>query len=167
MSKQQVQWWRRWLSVGGKWTLPVLVGVGVAGLAERSLAHGVVMQYNTTQAISIQAKYDSGEPFANAQVIVYAPDSDTPWTKGTTDNNGMFTFTPDQSKPGTWQVKVRSAGHGDVANIPVGETTISETQNLAAVSSNAGYTPLQKGVMAAAVIWGCVGTALFFLRRKA
>jgi len=163
MSKQQIQWRRRWLSLGGRWALPGLLGVAIMGLAERSLAHGVVMQYQTTQAVSVQAKYDSGEPFANAQVTVYAPDSDQPWSKGTTDNNGVFTFTPDDLKPGTWQVKVRSAGHGDVANIPVS----SGTQKLATVSGGNGYTPLQKGVMAASVIWGCVGTALFFLRRKA
>lgn len=162
MSKRQMQERRKWTSVGGRWMVPVLLGAGIMGLAERSLAHGVVMQYQTTQAVSVQAKYDSGEPFANAQVTVYAPDSDAPWSKGTTDNNGLFVFTPDATKPGTWQVKVRSAGHGDVANIPVGET-----QNLAAVSGGTGYTPLQKGVMAASVVWGCVGTALFFLRRKA
>lgn len=148
------------------WWVPIVL-VSVGGHVEAAIAHGVEMQYQTTQAVSVQAKYDTGTPLANAQVTVYAPDSDTPWLKGTTDDKGAFTFTPDLSKPGTWQVKARLAGHGDVLNVPVGEGGISTTsQSAGTASGGAGYTPLQKGVMAASIIWGAIGTALFFLGRK-
>ncbi|MDX2244083.1 MAG: carboxypeptidase-like regulatory domain-containing protein [Leptolyngbyaceae cyanobacterium bins.302] len=150
----------RWLSC--KIGFPVLL-LGTLGQAGSAIAHGVEMQYQTTQAIALQAKYDTGAPFANAQVSVYAPDSDAPWLKGTTNSEGQFTFTPDASKPGTWQVKVRSAGHGEILNIPV-----SAAQATATTPANpgTGYTSLQKGVMAASVIWGAIGTALFFWGRK-
>ncbi|MDX2230029.1 MAG: carboxypeptidase regulatory-like domain-containing protein [Leptolyngbyaceae cyanobacterium bins.349] len=153
--------WINWSRAVG-WVPVVLVSVG--GQIEAAIAHGVDMQYQTTQAISVQAKYDTGTPLANAQVTVYAPDSDAPWLKGTTDDRGTFTFTPDLSKPGTWQVKARLAGHGDVLNVPVG--TSDTAQATATTSGGTGYTPLQKGVMAASIIWGAMGTALFFLGRK-
>ena len=33
-------------------------------------------------------------------------------------------------------------------------------------SESLEYTPVQRGLMIASVIWGCVGTTLFFLNRK-
>ena len=137
--------------------------LGTLGQAGSAIAHGVEMQYQTTQAITIQAKYDTGAPFANAQVTIYAPADDSPWVKGTTDGEGRFTFTPDSTKPGTWQVKVRSAGHGNILNIPI---NASQSTTGAQASTNTGYTSLQKGVMVASVVWGAIGTALFFRGRK-
>ncbi|MGI0487746.1 carboxypeptidase regulatory-like domain-containing protein [Pantanalinema rosaneae CENA516] len=158
---------KNWVNqMSSPWLFP-LVLISMVGQMGAAIAHGVDMQYQTTQAISVQAKYDTGTPFANAQVTVYAPNSDAPWLKGTTDNNGNFTFTPDPSQPGTWQVKARLAGHGNVLNVPIGEAGISSTTQTATNTNGAsGYTPLQKGVMAASIIWGAMGTALFFLGRK-
>lgn len=174
------------MGAASRWELLPVLMLGVFWQAESAIAHGVVMKYQTTEAIVVQSAYDSGEPMANAQVTVYAPKSDKPWLKGTTDANGRFVFTPDRAKPGSWNVKVRSAGHGNTINVIVAKPTLkladdgqpqseavasrddsqSEPQ-LASVSDGAGYTPLQKGVMTAAIIWGCIGTALFFRRRKA
>jgi nickel transport protein len=91
---------------------------------------------------------------------VYAPDDpSTPWLTGVCDDEGRFSFVPDTSKPGMWDVQVRQAGHGDIVHIPVGED--------AAVSgSTGGYTTLQIVLMALCVVWGSVGTALYFSRRK-
>ena len=152
------------------WMLPLAL-MSMLGYAQTAIAHGVDLQYQTTQAIWVQATYDTGAPLANAQVTVYAPDSDTPWLKGTTDGQGKFTFTPDPTKSGIWQVKARLAGHGDVLNIAVGEAgsagaIAADRTYLEASRGTTGYTPLQKGVMAASVIWGAIGTALFFVRRK-
>jgi len=148
------------------WMLPVVL-VSILGQIEGAIAHGVAMQYQTAQAIAVQANYDTGAPLANAQVTVYAPDSERPWLKGTTDEQGKFTFTPDPNKAGTWQVKARLAGHGDVLNIPVdSEGSAIATNGQPKLGEAAGYTPLQKGVMAASIIWGAIGTALFFLGRK-
>ena len=139
-------------------------------LPNKALAHGANIQYRQTSAISIQAKYDDGKPMANAQVVIYAPsDRATPWLKGTTDNSGNFTFVPDSNpqNQGDWDIKVRQSGHGDITSIPIGKdrlaTPTSQTQ---LVSGDDGYTPMQKVVMAAAGVWGFVGTALFFSRSK-
>jgi nickel transport protein len=135
-------------------------------------AHGVDIRHQTTQATEIEAKYNTGEPLANAQVTVYAPNGETPWLKGTTNDKGQFTFTPDVNQPGNWQVTVRLAGHGDILTIPVSKQPVAQnsesgyTQPIAQ-NSQSGYTPLQKAVMTTSVLWGLVGTALFFSRRKA
>lgn len=141
--------------------LALLVFLAVMGQAEWAIAHGAKIDYKTTQALEIQASYDSGEPMANAQITVYAPGRSEPWLKGKTDDKGRFTFSPDTTQPGNWEVKVRQAGHGDIATIPVGNTATALTS-----PSSTGSTPAQTAVMAASVLWGFVGTALFFARRK-
>ncbi|NJM87901.1 MAG: carboxypeptidase regulatory-like domain-containing protein [Hydrococcus sp. RU_2_2] len=152
--------------------------MSLLGWQGRTLAHGVSINYAITQAIAIQAAYDTGEPMAKAQVIVYAPDNpSTPWQKGMTDEKGKFIFIPDRAKAGNWEVTVRQAGHGDVIVIPVESQTASNAsptlptskppETKQATSSSPGtLTPLQKGLMSGSVIWGFVGTALFFARRK-
>jgi nickel transport protein len=97
---------------------------------------------------------------AGAQVAVYAPDDPTtPWLTGVCDDEGVFSFTPDTSKPGTWDVQVRLAGHGGIIHIPVGE-------GAAASGGLGGYSWLQIAIMATCVIWGSIGTALYFRRRR-
>lgn len=110
--------------------------------------------------MEIQATYDSGEPLAEATVQVFAPDDpQTPVYTGLTDADGKFVFVP--TAPGNWEVSVRQAGHGDIAVVPVeSEGAIAST-----FTNDAGLSLLQRGIVAGAVTWGCVGTALFFGRR--
>ncbi|MGF1589362.1 MAG: carboxypeptidase-like regulatory domain-containing protein [Pleurocapsa sp.] len=140
--------------------------LALIAVPEKTLAHGANIEYRQTAAITIQAKYDDGTPMANAQVVVYAPsDRATPWLKGTTDESGNFSFVPD-TKPqniGDWDVKVRQSGHGDITSIPVSEGGVANPQ---LASDGSGYTAAQKAVMAAAGIWGFIGTALYFSRPK-
>lgn len=160
----------------------------------RALAHGVAIDYQETQAIEITALFDTGEPMANAQVVVYAPsDPSTPWMTGTTTETGIFTFTPDRSQAGNWEVSVRQAGHGEILSIPV-ETEASEAEeppgegttqagadateaeeptatettriNQTTQPSPRSLTPMQRALMAGSALWGFVGTALFFTRGK-
>ncbi len=141
--------------------------LALIAVPEKTLAHGANIEYRQTAAITIEAKYDDGTPMANAQVVVYAPsDRATPWLKGTTDESGNFTFVPD-TKPeniGDWDVKVRQSGHGDITSIPLSEgENVADTQ---LASGGRGYTSAQKAIMAAAGIWGFIGTALYFSRSK-
>jgi len=130
------------------------------------LAHGSNIEYQETIAITIHAKYDDGTPMREAQVVVYAPsDRATPWLKGTTDKSGNFSFIPNVDDLGDWDIKVRQSGHGGITSIPVGNGTLA-INNMGVNSASAGYTSSQKLVMAAAVGWGFLGTALFFLRPK-
>ncbi|MGD1920049.1 MAG: carboxypeptidase regulatory-like domain-containing protein [Pleurocapsa sp.] len=136
-------------------------------LPKQVLAHGANIEYQETSAITIAAKYDDGTPMAEAQVVIYAPsDRTSPWLKGTTDKSGNFTFVPDVNAEnvGNWDVKVRQSGHGDITSIPLKEGKL--VQDKVAAASGAGYTPSQKWVMAAAVGWGFMGTALFYSRAK-
>jgi nickel transport protein len=87
-------------------------------------------------------------------------DPSTPWLTGTCDEEGRFSFTPDPSKPGTWDVQVRHAGHGDMVHIVIGKEGVT-------AQGDSGFNPLQIVLMGICVVWGFVGTALFFSRRSA
>lgn len=143
-----------------KWkSVLLLVALLAAGTSGAAFAHGAKIEYTLSTAIELVATYDSGEPMAGAQVTVYAPDDlANAWLTGACDDQGRFFFTPDPEKPGTWDVQVRQAGHGDIVHIAIGEG--------AAASGGGGFTPAQIALMAACVIWGFVGTGLFFARRN-
>ena len=129
------------------------------GLAATVSSHGAKIENKISTTVEILAAYDTGEPMAGGQVAVYAPgDPSTPWLTGVCDEDGRFTFTPDPSRPGTWDVQVRQSGHGDMVHIPIGEDV--------AMSGTTGYTPLQVVLMGASVVWGFVGSALFFSHRR-
>ena len=135
--------------------LPIMLG-----LPMKAYAHGVIIEYTVDMTIELIATYDNGEPMAGAQFVVYAPDDpSTPWLTGVCDDEGRFSFTPDTSKPGIWDVKVRQAGHGDIVHIPIGEGAV-------VAGGTGGYTTLQIGLMVACVVWGSVGTALYFSSRR-
>ncbi len=53
---------------------------------------------------------------------------------------------------------MRQAGHGDIVHIEIGAG--------AATSGGIGFTAPQIVLMAACVAWGCIGTALFFSRKR-
>jgi len=141
-------------------------------------AHGVKIEHRVAEAIEVEAVYDSGAPMANARVTVYAPDDPTnTYHAGNTDALGRFIFIPDANRVGIWEVKVRQAGHGAIAKIEIGKTeerrvTESQEQDTTAiqqsvaVSSTTEVSFWQKAIMAGAVVWGFVGTALFFFRIK-
>jgi nickel transport protein len=144
-----------------QWRLVALFTILLAlGITATAFAHGAKIEYTISMAVEIRAAYDTGEPMAGGQVAVYAPDDPSaPWLTGVCDEEGRFTFVPDPSKPGTWDVQVRQSGHGDMVHIPIGEDV--------AMVGSTGYTTLQIVLMGACVVWGFVGTALFFSRRKA
>lgn len=162
-----------WLSLG--------VVTTIISQSPKTLAHNTQIVYRQTEAVEIVAQYDNGSPIANAQVVVYAPNNETqPWQKGTTDNEGKFMFVPNSSITGNWSVKVRSAGHGGIINIPV-ESSSLETNNYSeedestftitqtkesSLANNRQPSIFQKMMMAATGVWGFVGTALYFSRKK-
>jgi nickel transport protein len=143
-----------------KWKAVLLsVPLVLLGTAGAALAHGARVEYTIGTVVEIEATYDSGEPMAGGQVTVYAPDDLTaPWLTGICDDEGRFSFAPDPGKPGTYDVQVRQAGHGDIVHIPISEG--------AAISGGSSFTVPQIVLMAASVGWGFVGTALFFSRRR-
>jgi nickel transport protein len=155
-------------------------------------AHGIKIIPEINQAISLQAEYDSGLPMQQAQVIVYAPNQpNKPWMQGITNEEGKFIFIPDSKLSGNWQIKVSQAGHGNSINVPYSPPKIvAEKSTVISNNSNNNQTKnltnnqlinnsptdnssilsenyqLQKSLMIASIVWGCVGTALFFARTK-
>lgn len=152
------------------WLL-ITVIVANAVVADSVLAHGANIKHRQTSAIVIQAAFDDGTPMSDAQAIIYSPeDPATPWLKGTTDSEGKFTFVPESNTSGNWDIKVRKAGHGDIVSIAVekaSDSNQSNTANKDGIKANLeGILPLQKFLMISTTVWGFVGTALFFARRK-
>ncbi len=127
-------------------------------------AHGAKIEYTvvtTIETVEIVAKFDNGEPMTDAQVSVYAPNNTTvPWLTGMCDEQGRFSFNPDTSISGRWDIQVRQAGHGHMIYIEVEEGSVTG-------GSSSGYSTGQIVLMTVCVIWGILGTALYFRRRKA
>jgi nickel transport protein len=141
---------------------PVFIIVFLFAGADRALAHGVVADYSRISGIEITAAYDNGQPFAGAGLVVYAPDNPAEaWTSATLDERGKFSFVPDHSIPGTWSVQIRKTGHGTMIHIP-----ISEMEVITHGAPTGSLTLAQKAVIAISIVWGFIGTALFFSTRK-
>ena len=145
------------------WLLATGTGLLILGWTELPVwGHGAIATYK--QTLTISSKYDTGEPFANAQVVVYSPNNvETPWLTGATNAQGEFSFTPDTSQPGNWEVMVRQAGHGQTIVIPIGS---GENMAIGSGGNIIGSSLLSKLLAGGAAIWGFIGTALFFLRGK-
>ena len=122
--------------------------------------HGAFVDVTETRAVAIDVRYDTDEPMTEAQVSVFAPDDPArPWRVGQTDAAGRFAFVPDD-RAGRWAIQVRQAGHGAMGYVEVGVAAgITLTS-----AATAGADPLQRLLMVASVVWGCIGTALYFRR---
>lgn len=159
------------------------------GWPSSALAHGVVVDHEQVDAVRIDARYDTGEPMADAQVSVYSPeDASEPWLSGSVDDDGVFLFEPDGA--GTWRVEVRQAGHGETVRVeveepsgedspgevelteaeerqaPVPEERSPEERSGASGGETAGTGVLQTVVMGALAVWALVATALYFAGRR-
>lgn len=163
-------------------TLALLV---VASPAQLAFAHGVDLSITPREGAEVKAAFDGGEPMVGAQVSVFAPgEPDEPWLLGTTDAEGRFFFVPDANLPGTWEAQIRQAGHGGTVRIevepaaaapateaagpaPPAEARLDLEPTGAAQPTAGGLTALQRALMIACVIWGALGTALYFKRRTA
>ena len=148
----------------------------ILGSSRQVIAHGARIVHRQTQAIEVKATYDDGTPMSQAQVVIYAPDNPAiPWLKGTTNEEGKFSFIPQSNISGNWDIKIRQSGHGNILSIPwqtenvasavESKQTVSNSANWLS-SANNNYNPVQKVVLAATGVWGFIGTALFFSRQK-
>ncbi|PZV04654.1 MAG: hypothetical protein DCF32_11995 [Leptolyngbya sp.] len=157
--------------------LTLALTLGLASWVLPAIAHGVTVEHRQVSSVEISAQFETGEPLANAQVVVYTPDNPAePWQQGTTDDQGQFSFTPDATQPGRWEVVVRQAGHGVVTTVPVADPdsassasdpgTEAESEPNSLISPSTGLSPVQQGITIGSVIWGFIGTALFFARGK-
>ncbi|WP_152551621.1 hypothetical protein [Polycyclovorans algicola] len=93
---------------------------GVALLLAVGMAHGHGAEFRSlpdVDALSLRFGYSVGEPMADTDVRVVAPD-DTLWQQGRTDGAGTFSFLPDRA--GRWQVIADDGlGHEVMADLDV------------------------------------------------
>lgn len=147
----------RFRGVGRVWVALLAVATALP-----ALAHEVVVRYETRSGVEVTAQFGGGVPLAGAIVEVYPPGSETPATTGVCDDRGRFLFFPTQPvDEGTWRLKVRHSGHAQVIEVPLGDTDTD-----APASGTTRLGTLQYVVMTACVVWGLIGTALFFARRR-
>jgi nickel transport protein len=124
-------------------------------------AHGTILSAEVSEGVQLHARFDTGEPMAQAQIAIFAPIDPTQiWARGTTDTDGRFAFVPDAKQPGIWTVQVRQAGHGAMINVTTGAGATAQV-----VENGLARTPAQKLLMVALVVWGALGTALYFRRK--
>lgn len=105
----------------------LIMGLAWLGLPGAAWAHQVETFYTLGSQIEFQSVFSDGEPFAGANVTIYAPNqANRPWSALTTDAEGRFAFLPDESIPGDWEVAIESddLSHADYWTVPVGDTGI-------------------------------------------
>ncbi|MGB7084095.1 MAG: hypothetical protein WBD47_00970 [Phormidesmis sp.] len=111
----------------------MLAAVGIAAMVPgKAIAHQVQTNYvlsdqanQADQSLELQTTFSNGEPLKGAKVTVYAPEqSFRPYATGVTDNQGRFSFNPDEAISGEWEVNIKREGHGDILRVPVTEAGI-------------------------------------------
>lgn len=125
-----------------------------------AFAHGVEYEFIRNN-VTIKAYFSGGKPFYPATFDLYSPDDyEEVYLSGETNNEGVFSIKP--NSPGKWIVMLRDkTGHGTRINIDVNKDLSINTGG-----TNSSSTLYQKIIMAVCVIWGFIGTALFFIRKK-
>ncbi|WOD37832.1 carboxypeptidase-like regulatory domain-containing protein [Nodosilinea sp. E11] len=100
----------------------------LVGFPAQAGAHQVETFYTLDNQLEFQSVFSTGEPFAGATVTIYAPNQpDAAWKKTTTDSEGRFSFLPDESIPGNWEIAIEDSNnlsHADYWTVPVGDKGI-------------------------------------------
>jgi nickel transport protein len=126
-----------------------------------AFSHGTKYEIVKIGRIGIKAMFDSGEAISNADVLVFPPGETSASVTEKADSEGVFYFTPD--RPGAWTLQVRDkTGHGMRINLD-----IDESLSIAGdTGSGSGVNTAQKILMALSVVWGALGTALYFKGKR-
>ncbi len=111
-------------------------------------------------SVFVTATFDDGTPMNAAQVTVFSGAAPlVPYTSGIADENGEFAFLPDAELSLNWDVQARKAGHGDMIHF-------SLTEKTEVINAQRGFTTLQIILMSVSIVWGFIGTALFFATKR-
>ena len=112
--------------------------VGMSVIPTKAFAHQVQTNYilnsspfaaqsEADQTLELQTTFSNGQPLKGAKVKVYAPEQALrPFETGVTDGQGRYSFNPDESMTGEWEVQIQREGHGDILYVPVTENGIDE-----------------------------------------
>jgi nickel transport protein len=92
------------------------------GLAAPALAHAIETDYTIADKAKLEthSRFSTGEPFALAPVRVFSPTNpEQPWLEAKTDATGQFTFAPDRTLSGDWEVAIGEGNHADALTVAV------------------------------------------------
>ena len=121
-------------------------------------SHGSEYTIVSDRIKKIEVKYDTGEYFADAEVLIFPPGETESEYSLKTDEKGCFYFQPDRE--GDWILQVRGEeGHGSRINLTIEESMLTNS-----TSSNR-LNIMQKLLMVLCVAWGTAGTVLYFKNR--
>ena len=137
----------------------LIILLSVFSFVEKTSAHGT--GYNIIKGgIGIEAMYNEGSPMSDSDVTLFSPDNSTnPYLTGITDQKGRFIFFPETK--GEWILRVDDGmGHSLTAKLDVTEKGVLSKTDGAILSY------LQKITMAICVLWGLIGTGLYFKSKK-
>lgn len=82
-------------------------------------------QAEAGESLELRSTFGNGQPLKGASVTVYSPEQpNRVWEKGLTDSEGRYTFKPDESITGEWEVNIKRDGHQDIISVPVTEAGI-------------------------------------------
>ena len=118
--------------------------------------HGVGVNI-LRNSIGLQAIYEDGVPISKAQFTFYKINNDNPFLVLTANDIGQVFFFP--KKDEKLYVKYNdSLGHGGEINLSIskGELVISTQKD----------SMFPRVIVIIAVVWGFIGTALFFLKKR-
>jgi nickel transport protein len=141
----------------------VVLGLVLFGFPAQALAHQVETFYFVKDELEFQSTFSTGEPFVGATVEIYAPNNpDEPWLTLTTDEEGRFSFLPDESIQGDWEVSIEQDGHADYWTVPVGEKGIEYDNIVMESNQDLHYASFDKGLvpLALALVSGMVWLTL-------
>ena len=123
--------------------------------------------FNFIDELEFQSVYSSGEPAKKAKVIIYAPNNpDEPWMVGETDEEGRFSFLPDNSIPGEWEVEFEQEGHGDILTVPVNEKGVDFNNISQEDNTDIHYSSMPLNPLSSLLITAGVGAACLICWRK-
>lgn len=138
-----------------------LVPLIILNITAAAFSHGTKYEIVKTGRIGVKAMYDSGEAISNANVLVFPPGETSASVTEKADSGGVFYFTPDRA--GTWTFQVRDGtGHGMRINLDIDESLSVAGDTV----QGSGVSTAQKILMALCVVWGAIGTALYFKGKK-
>ena len=163
-------------------TLFMLAAVGMAAIPTKAFAHQVQTDYilkntpfadqvqGSDQTLELQTKFSNGQPLKGAKVKVYSPEQSlVPYKTGVTDSQGRYSFNPDESIPGEWEVEIRRQGHADILYVPVTGDGVEAglvASDPQIIDTHYASSPLM-AVGSVAVAAACIGFARVSRRRKA
>jgi nickel transport protein len=157
--------------------LRILLGIALAAAtgATPVAAHGshveatITRTIEVTRTVEVVATTHGSRPMADGQVTVFAPGApEEPWLSAVCDAEGRVRFELPADAAGTWDIRVAHRGHGGriQLEVPGEDGDTRDTITAEAIAAQPQLSTLQKAILGGGVVWGCIGTALFFARRR-